>query len=286
MQYTYRILNVRDLCAPIKVYSLIGILKEEKSKKYRHNRDNRIFAIMSKRSLLLFDIDGTLALSTQKIPKNLKDLIISLKKDCDIGLVGGSAFTQHKYQLGDDIHDVFDYVFSENGVMAFRKGEMIHCNDIRKVIPEERMTNLIDHTLRYIADLKLPKKRGKFIDFRRGLIYVTSMGSNCDRKERYEFIDFDKKNNIRSNMIKRMKEKFGDIVDVKTGGQIGLGYCPKGWNKSYCLQHFNRKDYEKVHFFGDQTEEDGNDYPLYSHPDIIGYSVDSPEDTFDFLSKL
>jgi len=238
------------------------------------------------KSLILFDLDGTLAESTQKVSHDMKYLLKQLKRKYELALVGGSAFDQHCRQIGDDIFIIFDYIFSENGIMAYHKGELIHSNDIRDVILEETMQSLINFVLRYIADLELPKKRGKFIDFRRGLLYITPMGSNCSLNERKEFIEFDKENHIRTNMITELVDRFGDVFEIKLGGQIGLGVYPKGWDKTYCLQHLNLAKYPEIHFFGDRTEPDGNDYCLYVHPRIIGRSVDSPEDTIILIKNL
>lgn len=38
-------------------------------------------------------------------------------------------------------------------------------------------------------------------------------------------------------------------------------------------------DYKTVHFFGDKTFQDGNDYEIYTDSRTIGHSVTGPEDT-------
>jgi phosphomannomutase len=43
---------------------------------------------------------------------------------------------------------------------------------ISDFLGEEKVTNLVNFLLRYLADIKLPKKRGTFIDFRNGLLNI------------------------------------------------------------------------------------------------------------------
>lgn len=40
-------------------------------------------------------------------------------------MVGGSDLVKQKEQLGKDVLDLFDYVFPENGLQAFKLGQQI-----------------------------------------------------------------------------------------------------------------------------------------------------------------
>ena len=89
-------------------------------------------------------------------------------------------------------------------------------------------------------------------------------------------------------MIKDLLEEFKDEnIDVKMGGSIGICLHKKGWDKSYILGLIDITKYESVNFYGDRcANENGNDYPLYSHKDINGFYVKSPEHTLELLNKL
>ena len=41
------------------------------------------------------------------------------------GVVGGSDFPKQKEQLGDTVLEDFDYSFSENGLVAYHKGQLV-----------------------------------------------------------------------------------------------------------------------------------------------------------------
>ena len=56
----------------------------------------------------------------------------ALKGHVTVGIVGGSDLSKIKEQLGDDVVESFDYVFSENGLMAHRKGEVLGVQSLKQ----------------------------------------------------------------------------------------------------------------------------------------------------------
>lgn len=79
------------------------------------------------------------------------------------------------------------------------------------------------------------------------------------------------------------KKRFCKIF---SGGQISFDVFPNGWDKTYCLNHIKKDDYEEIHFFGDRTDPGGNDHELYNNPAVIGHKVTSPEHTQQELKAL
>lgn len=240
------------------------------------------------KKLLLFDVDGTLAKSTLKIKKEMIEKLIELKnKGYTLSIVGGGTYEHIIYQINKENEILFNYIFSENGLVTYKNGELYHKNDIKLELGENLIQKVINYILIYIANLELPYKRGSFILFRTGMLYITPIGSNCSKEEREFFIDYDSKNKVREKMIKDLLNKFkNENIDVKMGGAIGIGLHPKGWDKSYILDLLDLKKYEKIYFYGDRCEPNGNDYPLYSNNLINGYYVKNPEHTYQLLNKL
>lgn len=81
------------------------------------------------------------------------------------------------------------------------------------------------------------------------------------------------------------------IRSYSIGGQISFDVFPRGWDKTYCLQHVEAEkqfgtEYTTIHFFGDKTYQGGNDYEIYEDSRTVGHSVKSPEDTAAELKKL
>lgn len=242
------------------------------------NRDNTI---------VLFDVDGTLTEPRKEMTSDVRDLILKLKEKVTIGVVGGSDFIKQKEQLGDDVLDLVDYSFPENGVVAYYHGEMIHQNSIREYLGEAKIRNFVDFCLRYFADLDIPVKRGTFIEFRTGMINLSPIGRNCSGIEREEFCVYDSKNQVRSKMIAALEAEFPDYkLKYSIGGQISIDVFPIGWDKRYCLQHLSSRKFDKIYFFGDMADPGGNDYEIYTAYEVDGNQVQSPQDTMDKVREM
>ncbi|KAJ1928848.1 Phosphomannomutase 1 [Tieghemiomyces parasiticus] len=238
-------------------------------------------------TLVLFDVDGTLTPARKEITPEMLDILKQVRKEVVVGFVGGSDFAKQEEQLGKDLLQHFDYAFSENGLTAYRLSKPLNSQSFLGYIGEEKYTKLVNFILRYIADLDIPKKRGTFVEFRKGMINVSPIGRNCSYEERLEFQDYDLQHNIRPDFIAALKKEFPHLdLTYSIGGQISFDVFPSGWDKTYCLRHIQNDGFKSIHFFGDKTHVGGNDYEIYNHHSIIGHSVKSPDDTIRILKEL
>jgi len=241
---------------------------------------------MSKRILALFDVDGTLTVPRNVATPDMLQFMQDLKKHVKVGIVGGSDLSKIAEQLGDNVLTAFDYVFSENGLVAHQEGKQIAIQSLKKFLGEERLKTFINFVLHYIADLDIPVKRGTFIEFRNGMLNVSPIGRNCSQEERDAFEKYDKEANVRPKMVEILREKFADYgLTYSIGGQISFDVFPQGWDKTYCLQ-FVEKDFDEIHFFGDKTFPGGNDYEIFTSEKTNGHTVTSPDDTRKQCTEL
>lgn len=242
----------------------------------------------NKRIIALFDVDGTLTEPRKVVSPETVEYMKQLREKIVIGVVGGSDLVKQKEQLGDS-PNMFDYAFSENGLLAYKDGSKIGETSLVGHLGEDNLKRVINWVLRYFADLDIPVKRGTFIEFRSGMLNVSPIGRNCSREERNDFEKFDLANNIRKTMVEKMKVEFADLkLTYSIGGQISFDVFPQGWDKTYCLKYLPEGDFDEVHFFGDKTFEGGNDYEIFSHDRTIGHSIAdaNPLTTLKELEKL
>lgn len=61
-------------------------------------------------------------------------------------------------QLGEGIVKVFPYSFSQNGLVAYKNGELLNVQTMAQHIGEDNVKRIVNWTLRYIADLDIPIK--------------------------------------------------------------------------------------------------------------------------------
>lgn len=242
---------------------------------------------MSKKIICLFDIDGTLTEPRQPIKSNVEKFLLTiLKKDFDIAVVSGSDLNKIKEQLGNEnIFEKYKYIFAENGLVSFRDGNLLPSQTIQSIIGEDVLQDVINFSLKYISELKLPFKRGTFIEFRTGMLNISPVGRNCTKEEREQFYEYDIENQVRQKFIQALKKEFPNLaLTYSIGGQISFDVFPIGWDKTYCLRHI--QGYEEIHFFGDKTALGGNDHEIYESDLTVGHRVTGPEDTINQLNIL
>lgn len=242
---------------------------------------------MDTTTLCLFDVDGTLTAPRQKATPEMLEFLQQLKTRVRVGVVGGSDLCKIKEQLGEDIIQKMDYVFAENGLVAYKNGELLSVQSIQAHMGEDLLQDFINFCLNYMAKIKLPKKRGTFIEFRNGMLNVSPIGRSCTQEERQEFFELDKKEKIREAFVAVLREEFkGKGLTFSIGGQISFDVFPDGWDKRYCLGIAEKDQYSTIHFFGDKTKPGGNDYEIYSDARTIGHEVSSPEETLKQCQDL
>ncbi|KAG1361280.1 Phosphomannomutase [Cocos nucifera] len=264
--------------------------------------------------IALFDVDGTLTAPRKVITPKMLEFMRELREAVTVGVVGGSDLVKISEQLGKSVINDYDYVFAENGLVAYKNGELIASQvtyvliidlllleklykhslifhsvtfevSLKSFLGEEKLREFINFTLHYIADLDIPIKRGTFIEFRNGMLNVSPIGRNCSQEERDEFEKYDKVHNIRPKMVSVLREKFAHFnLTFSIGGQISFDVFPQGWDKTFCLRYLN--EFPEVYFFGDKTYKGGNDYEIYVSERTMGHSVTSPDDTAEKCRSL
>ena len=249
--------------------------------------EDDVSIIKNKRKLVLFDVDGTLTPARQQVSEEMSNFLKELRKRVSIGIVGGSDLVKQKEQMGENIINEVDYNFSENGLIAYKDGELIGTTYLKDFIGEENLKKIVNFCLKYISDIDIPVKRGTFIEYRTGMLNISPIGRNCSKKERNYFEMYDSKCNIRKTFVEVLKEEFKELnLTYSIGGQISFDVFPNGWDKTYCLKYLDESEFDEIYFFGDKTFEGGNDYEIYNHNRIKGFSTKGPEDTIKQCSEL
>lgn len=166
-----------------------------------------------------------------------------------------------------------------------RQGSIFHTESIAEEVGEATLRRLIDFSLRYIADLDIPVKRGGFIEYRKGMVNLSPIGRNCSQEERDAFYLYDQEHGIRKKFVECLKTALHDTnLQFSIGGQISIDVFPRGWDKTHCLQYIS--EYDTIHFFGDRTAEGGNDHEIFASPRTIGHTVTGPDDTVQQVTAL
>ena len=243
--------------------------------------------------LCLFDVDGTLTPARQVIRPDMEEFLEKLKTKVVVGLVGGSDLGKISEQMTtegkDKVYNRFEYVFAENGLVAYEKGKLIGQESILKFMGEEKLQRFLNFAMKSMSEITLPAKRGTFFEFRNGMINVCPVGRSCSQAERDEFSTFDKEHHVRTKLVEKFEKEFPPETYGLTfaiGGQISIDVFPNGWDKRISLKYVENNGYREIHFFGDKTAPGGNDHGIFEDSRTIGHTVANPSDTIDQCTKL
>ena len=259
--------------------------------------------------LILFDVDGTLAVPAQKADAAIVDMFRRLReRGYLVGIVGAGDFEKQEGQLGGPgLRRRLDFCFSENGVHAFRGEQLLHCKSIVEQLGEARWRQFEDGLNALLARVASEAEvllqqaagpsarlgaRGTFLERRMCTCNVCVIGRTpaLSKAERAAFDAVDKQAGLRARVLEELMRTYGPTtpyaLNFSIGGQIGIDCAPCGWDKTFCMQFLPEAEFSTIHFFGDKTEPGGGDHELYEHPRTIGHAVSSPEHTLQLVESL
>jgi phosphomannomutase len=249
------------------------------------------------KKIMLFDVDGTIAESGQIMNNTIAKLLNKIKKrvkNIEFGIVGGGKFEKVLYQIDNKIK--FQHIFSECGSLYYKldndkkKYNLIYKKDIREHKNYNEINILVKKFLKFLSEVDYLLS-GTFVDLRYGLIYLSLVGMVATENERKNFIEKDKIFNYRVKLLQILQNEAKNLgidkdIDILLGGSVGIAIYPKEWNKVQVLDVINKNEYNEIFYFGDKYEEDGNDYKILYHNNVIGIKVDNVEDTIFELNKI
>jgi len=245
--------------------------------------------------IIIFDIDGTLVESGCKILEENALVLQKLKKKYKIAICGGGILTKALEQMNNLIY--FDYYFTECGCVYHKnmsQSNKLELNEIyKKNIRLHKLYQpiniLIKLFLEYISKVDY-EISGHFVDLRNGIIYLSCIGMQATLMERERFKMLDYQLNIRDQILKKLLNKAIELkinndVCIHLGGSVGIGIYPIEFDKTQILDIDELNNYNKIYYFGDKYEKNGNDYEILNHSKINGFKIDNVNQTYQILKN-
>jgi len=201
----------------------------------------------------VFDVDGTLTPSRQKIDPKFADFFLDFCNGNKVYLITGSDRKKTEEQLNASILRSAQMVFNCAGNEVWRGNEVVHRNFWTPP------SALIDELNRILKSSKFPYRTGNHVEFRTGMVNFSIIGRNCDLTERQEYVLWDRETRERESIAAKIKFSFPDI-DLHIGGETGIDIFEKGHGKSQCVPFIKTTNEDFLYYFGDQIFPGGNDY--------------------------
>jgi phosphomannomutase len=131
---------------------------------------------------------------------------------------------------------------------------------------------------------------GHFIQNRGSTINWCPIGRNAVTGDRQQFIALDHLYSLRKGQLPLIRNDLlqagVDDITIKLGGSTSFDIYPRGWDKTFAIQHFSKET--EFWFIGDSCTPDGNDYELFSllREDRRAFQVESFRDTIEIVEEL
>lgn len=203
----------------------------------------------------IFDVDGTLTPSRNKIDPKFHDWFLEFARSNKCWLVTGSDYPKTLEQLGKEICETVVTVYNCNGNDVWFKGKRVNSSDWH--LTEEQHDWLSEK----LTESEFPLRTGLHFEHRPGMCNFSIVGRNATKEQRAQYVEWDTENDERKLIAFWFNARFLDTT-AKVGGETGIDIAPKGKDKSQILQDFDLNEDERIYFFGDAMHPEGNDYPL------------------------
>jgi phosphomannomutase len=254
------------------------------------------------KTIVLFDMDGTLTEPRQSFERSLRPALIKLADCAEIGIVSGSDYEYIREQM--------DLILNRSHIRY--KTHLLPCNGTKHYTPPKN--NRSDYELIYNKNMKdeigfdnynhliinllqrqvrfshiLPVLTGEFIQYRGSMVNWCPIGRGAGSSERKSFVDLDTSYSPslreQESLSLSTDKSLTDLkLQFKIGGDTSFDIFPQGWDKTHSLKHFLNYD---VWFVGDRCHDGGNDKELYDllKPEGRAFETKNPDSTLEIIEK-
>ena len=257
---------------------------------------------MSNKSIVLFDMDGTLTPPRKEADEAMVQSLIELSKYHDIGILTGSDLEYVMQQLPQldnlaslsagniDIlpcNGTKRYTFSKKN--GFQQNSAVNMVDtLGRVLYNKILSICCEWQCEIMKDHPDLPYTGTFVQYRGSLLNWCPIGRNAKGPERLEWEQRDSTSDIRKKYQKRLQDLLAandTKVNVALGGSTSFDIYPEGWDKTYGLRHY--PDHE-CYFVGDRCKPGGNDWHIYEELRETGrsYETTGPGQTITIIKDL
>ncbi len=73
-------------------------------------------------------------------------------------ITAGSDLPKQQEQLGNGIVNDFPWNFSQNGLVAYKNGQLQEVQTLSKFLGEDNIKRIVNWVMKYLADLDIPVK--------------------------------------------------------------------------------------------------------------------------------
>jgi HAD superfamily hydrolase (TIGR01484 family) len=247
---------------------------------------------LSQKSLIVFDLDGTLTESKAPLKPDMARALTALLAQKKAVIIGGGSYEQFKNQFIERFtcpptvfKNLFLFPTTSTSFYRYQRGGWRQI--YRKVLtPAEKKKIMRAFADAFAATKYVPPKKlwGKAIEDRGSQITFSALGQKAPVKAKAAW---NKKSDVRPALMKIIKKELLKF-EVRRGGLTSIDVTQKGIDKAYGVRQIEKilkipiKD---ILFIGDALYPGGNDAAA-KKTGVQTMAVRGPKDTIEIIKKI
>jgi HAD superfamily hydrolase (TIGR01484 family) len=235
------------------------------------------------KTMIAFDLDGTLAESKQAIPPEMAERLESLLGVADVAVISGGDWPQFQTQVVSQLPESADlkrlWIMPTTGTKLYRyedgEWKAIYA-DVFDADERQKIAAALDQVMRE-KGYDQGQTWGERIEDRGSQITFSALGQEAPLSAKKDWDpDFAKRKDMQGDLVKMLPG-----LSINMGGSTSIDITREGVDKAYGMHKLAEHagiSFENILFMGDAIFPGGNDYPV-STAGIDVIRVRDPEDT-------
>ncbi len=250
------------------------------------NLINKIEDVPRDRTLVVFDLDGTLAESKADIDEETAGLLKKLLENRQVAVIGGGKYQLFQRQLISKLRihrELLEklYLFPTTST-SFYKYEG---GDWKQVyayqLSDSQKKEIFDTFEKVFKELNYSNSEkiyGQVLEDRGTQVTFSALGQEAPIGLKNEWRE--KNDSLRMEMV-RIIQRYLPDMEVRAGGQTSIDVTVKGIDKQYGMEQIKKQlgiEFKDMLFVGDALFKGGNDEAV-RRTGVDCFEVKTPEDT-------
>jgi len=244
------------------------------------------------KSLIVFDLDGTLAPTKAPIDKEMKQLVLALLAEKPVAVIGGGKYDLFKHQLVSQLgnssallKNLFLFPTTSTAFYRFNKGwKKVYSHELSRT-DRSRIIKTFERVFQEIGYEHPKKTYGSVIEDRGTQVTFSALGQDIVTKLGKKGIALKEEwrhaHTPTKMKIAKLMGKYLPDMAVRAAGHTSVDVTKKGIDKAYGLGQIEKQIGVKVTdivFIGDAIFPGGNDYAVVK-TGVDYIKVEDPEGT-------
>jgi phosphomannomutase len=221
-----------------------------------------------KKKIIVFDLDGTLAESKQKLDEEMSSLLSKLLNIKKVAVITGGGFPQLQKQVIGELPfnaNKFKnlYIFPTKGAMMYnfdgKNWQKVYENLLTKK-DKQKIIDSFDKACNEV-DFLPAKHYGDVLEDRQTQFTFSALGQDAPLElKRHWDPDLSKRKELKKHLDKYLPE-----FAVEIGGSTSIDVTQKSIDKAYAIENIEKYlkiKREEILFIGDAIFKGGNDYSV------------------------